>query len=72
MKVQCPNCGETVVIKGIGRKPLNIPLKNVCEALRAHRSVGTAAQELGCSQSYIFGVLKTSGLKLKDVLNTRL
>jgi DNA-directed RNA polymerase subunit RPC12/RpoP len=71
MKVQCPNCGETVVVKGIGRKRLNIPLKNVCEALQARRSVADAAQELGCSPAYIFGILKTNGLKLKDVLKER-
>ena len=71
MKVQCPNCGETVEVKGIGRKPLNIPLKNVCDAIQTHRSVVDAAQELGCSQAYIFGVLKTNGLKLKDVLKER-
>jgi hypothetical protein len=66
--VQCPNCGKSVVVKGIGRKALNIPLKNVCEALQTHRSVRAAAQELGCSQAYIFGVLKANGLKLKDVV----
>ena len=68
MLVQCPNCGNSVVVNGLGRKPLNIPLKNVCEALRAHRSVAAAAQELGCSQAYIFKVLKGNRLKLKDVI----
>jgi len=33
MIVQCPKSGNSIVIKGIGRKPLNIPLKNVCESL---------------------------------------
>ena len=68
MKVQCPNCGETVAVKGLGRKPLNIPLKNICDAIKAHRSVAGAAQELCCSPAYIFGVLKTQGMKLKDVI----
>ena len=68
MIVTCPNCGKSVVVNGLGRKPLNIPLKNVCEALRAHCSVVEAAKELGCSQGYIFKVLKASGLKLKDVI----
>ena len=68
MIVQCPNCGKPVVVNGLGRKRLNIPLKNVCEALRAHCSVVAAAQELGCSQAYIFGVLKANGLKLKSVI----
>ena len=68
MIVQCPYCGEQVVVNGLGRKPLNIPLKNVCEALQVHHSVAAAAQELHCSQGYIFGVLKANKLKLKDVV----
>lgn len=50
------------------RRPLNIPLKNVCESLRAHRNVLAAAKELGCSDGYIFGVLKINGLKVKGVI----
>ena len=71
MIIQCPNCGKPVVVNGLGRKRLNIPLKNVCETLRAHRSVAAAAQELNCSQAYIFGVLKASGLKVKDVIEEK-
>lgn len=67
MIISCPNCGEKIVVKGLGRKPLNIPLKNVYEALRTHGSVVAAADKLGCSQGYIFKVLKANGLKLKDV-----
>jgi len=67
MIIQCPYCSHSVLVNGLGRKPLNIPLKNVCEALRAHRSVVAAANELNCSQGYIFKVLKANGLKLKDV-----
>ncbi len=70
MKVQCPNCGNSVVVKGIGRKPLNIPLKNVCEALRIYRSVVEASLELGCSQGYIYNTLKANGLKLRDVIKS--
>lgn len=69
MLVQCPYCGATVAVNGLGRKPLNIPLKNICESLRAHRSVEAAAQELDCSQGYIFNALKANGLKLKDAIN---
>ena len=68
MIVQCPHCGNPVVVNGLGRRRLNIPLKNVCEALQAHHSVGAAANELNCSQAYIFGVLKAHGLKLKDLI----
>lgn len=68
MIVQCPNCGHKVAVGGLGRKRLNIPFKNVLEALQAHRSVGGAAQELGCSEAYIFGILKDNGLRLKDVV----
>ncbi|GAI55582.1 unnamed protein product [marine sediment metagenome] len=68
MIVECPHCGKPVVVDGLGRKPLNIPLKNVCESLRSHRSMVAAAKELGCSEGYIFGVLKASRLKVKDVI----
>jgi hypothetical protein len=51
-----------------GRKKLNIPLKNVCELLQTYKNVVAVAEELNCSPAYIFGALKTSGLKLKDVI----
>ena len=68
MIVNCSHCGKPVVVNGLGRKPLNIPLKNVCDALRAHHGVVAAARQLGCSPAYIFGILKTNGLKIKDVI----
>ena len=68
MIVQCPHCGKSVVVNGLGRKRLNIPLKLVCEALQTHRNVVAAAQKLNCSQGYIFNVLKGNGLKLADVV----
>ena len=69
MNIQCPHCGGKVVVNGLGRKRLNIPLKNICESLQAHKNVVAAANELNCSQGYIFGVLKANGLKLKDAIN---
>jgi len=72
VKVACSHCGKPVLVKGLGRKRLNIPLKNVCESLQAHRSVVAAAQELGCSQGYIFNILKTNELSSKDVIEGKL
>ncbi len=68
MIIQCPHCGKTVAVNGLGRKPLNIPLKNVLESLQTYHGVRTAARELGCSPSYIFGALKANGLKLKEII----
>jgi hypothetical protein len=68
MIIPCPHCGKSVVVKGLGRKPLNIPLKNVCDALQTCRSVVAAAQELKCSQGYIYKALKANGLTMKDVI----
>jgi len=56
------------VVNGLGRKPLNIPLKNIRECLIKQCSIRAAAKELGCSEAYIFGILKANGLKVKDVL----
>ena len=58
-------------VNGLGRKRLNIPLKNVCESLQTHGSALGAANDLNCSEGYIFGVLKANGLKIKDVLSGR-
>ena len=65
MLAQCPYCGKSVSVNGLGRKPLNIPLKIVCEALQTHGNVVAAAQKLDCSQGYIFNVLKANGVKLQ-------
>ena len=68
MKVTCEHCGQTTEVKGLGRKRFNIPLKNVCDALQTYHSVAAAAQELNCSQGYIFKVLKANGLRLRDII----
>ena len=69
MLVQCPHCGGTVAVNGFGRRPLNIVVTKVCDALRLHRSVLAAANELGCSRAYIYKVLKANELDLKDVIS---
>jgi len=69
MIAKCPYCGRKITVNGLGRKRLNIPLINVCESLQTHGSVVAAANELNCSEGYIFGVLKANGLKLKDVIS---
>jgi hypothetical protein len=66
MIIICPHCGSPVPVNGLGRKPLNISIKNVLESLQAYRDVKAAAIALGFSPSYIFGVLKNNGLKLSD------
>ena len=68
MLVQCPHCGKSVAVNGLGRKSLNIAVNNVYDTLRLHRSVVTAANELGCSRAYIYKVLKARGLTLTDVI----
>jgi len=68
MIVQCPHCGKPVSVNGLGRKRLDIPLKNVLESLQAYRDVTAVARDLGCSPSYIFGVLKKNGLKLNEAI----
>ena len=68
MKVQCPHCGKSVMVNGIGRKPFNMSVTKVYDALRLHRDVLAAANELGCSRAYIYKVLKADGLTPADVI----
>lgn len=72
MIINCPHCGEPVVVNGLGRKKLNIPLKNICESLCSCGNVAAAARELHCSEGYIFNALKTQGLKPADVIRRSL
>ena len=68
MLVQCPHCREIVAIDGLGRKPLNLPVKNVCDALQLYHSVGRAATAMGCSRAYIYKVIKEQNLSVKDFI----
>ena len=68
MIVECPHCGKPVAVNGFGRRPLNIPVNKVYDALHRHHSVTTAARELGCSRGYIYKILKDSGSKAEDVI----
>jgi hypothetical protein len=71
MKIKCPNCGQSIVVNDIGRKPLNITVNNVCDALRLHRNVLGAANELKCSRAYIYKVLKADGLTVQDIIKVK-
>jgi len=68
MLIECPYCGERIMVNGLGRKALNIPLINVYDALRVHKSVQSAAYELRCSRAYIYKVLKNKRLTPADVV----
>jgi hypothetical protein len=68
MKIRCPHCGKTISVSISGRKPLNIGVKNVCDALRDCRNVALAAEELGCSRGYIYKMLGEHGLKPREVI----
>jgi len=57
--------------KGIGRKPLALPVIFVCDALRGTSSVPLAAERLGCSRAYIYKRLGEYETTPKDVIEGR-
>ena len=61
MMIECPHCGKMVPVKGIGRKPLNIPVIFICDALKSHPTVAAAARALDYSRGYIYKTLKLAG-----------
>jgi hypothetical protein len=71
MKVVCPNCGSEVIVRGLGRKGLNMTVTIVCDELRRHKgevnAPNKAAETLGCSPAYLYKVLKAKRLKMKDI-----
>jgi len=68
MKIVCPKCGENIEVSGLGRKRLNIPLKNVCDTIQDCRDITLAAERLGCSRGYIYKVLKEQGRSPRDFI----
>jgi AraC-like DNA-binding protein len=67
METKCPYCHRTIVVRTGGRKPLGLPVTDICDALRLHHGVLAAANELGCSRAYIYKVLKAAGLTPADI-----
>jgi hypothetical protein len=68
MRIKCPKCGETVAVKGLGRRPLPIPFIKVREALERSSTTRAAAEILGCSVSYIYKVCSLRGKMPKDYM----
>jgi hypothetical protein len=69
--IKCPVCGTDIpILSVLGRKPLNISVKNVYDSLRNTRSIRASAEKLLCSRGYIYGVLKKRGVTLEEVLET--
>ena len=68
MEITCPKCGKKIVVNGLGRKSLFMPLEMDCSASGKCFIVGRAAEKLGCSQPYIYKVLKSNGLTRKEIV----
>jgi len=67
MNIKCPNCGAEVPVGGLGRKRLPIGVDNVCDALRTHSTIKSAAQSLRCSRAYIYKAMGDAGLTLDQI-----
>ena len=68
--VICPYCGGKIrIVNRLGRKPLGISVKNICDTLRECCDVGLAAEKLGCSRGYIYQQLAKQGTKPREVID---
>ena len=66
--ITCPHCGKVAATIGIGRAATNIVVTDICDALRACRSVPSAANELGCSRALIYKILKANGMTPANII----
>jgi hypothetical protein len=67
--ITCPHCGGDVpVINRLGRKPLNINVKNICDTLQTYHDITLTAKKLGCSRGYIYTTPKAAGLTPTDII----
>ena len=66
----CPNCGADlpiVRVHRLGRKPSNIGVNNVCDALQNSSTVTEASIKLKCSRGYVYKILKEFGMSPKTL-----
>ena len=68
MKVVCPNCGNEVIVSGLGRPPLNLDGIKVLASLQANGSVTATAKEYAVSRGSIRNTLKGIGLTAKEII----
>ena len=68
MKVVCPNCGNEVIVSGLGRPRANLDGIKVLASLQANGSVTLTAKEYGVSRGSIRNTLKANGLTPADVI----
>ena len=68
MKIQCPNCGKSITVRGLGRPTLAMPFKIVCDTVLRYSSVSLASKHLGCSRALIYKILKTNGMTPADLI----
>lgn len=75
MIVQCPHCGKSVVVNGLGRKRLNVSLAFVCKALQLcsgnySKAARVVSNELGekVSPGFVMSRIKRAGLTKEDVI----
>jgi DNA invertase Pin-like site-specific DNA recombinase len=54
MKITCPGCGEIIIVNGLGRKTLDVPVENIFNALSTGKTITTIASELNCSRATIY------------------
>jgi hypothetical protein len=75
MKIICPDCGKVIEVHGLGRKRLELPVKNIYDSLALGKGIPAIASELGCSRGYIYSILakkkelKPSNKKNSDLVN---
>ena len=67
MKITCPCCHTEITVNGLGRKKLDMPVKNIYDALARYSSITLAAESLGCSRGYIYKILKEQKVNIPGV-----
>ncbi len=70
--ITCPHCGGDVsAMNRLGRKPLNISVNNICDALHTCGDISLAAEKLGCSRGYIYKQLAKHDITPREVIQRK-
>ena len=61
MKINCPHCGKSVVVNGLGRKKGNYNVQNVLDTYHLYGSIRPVARKLDIPPGTVWHILKDNG-----------
>lgn len=68
---KCLNHCELEVVNSLGRKRLNIAIKNIFDVLHDYKNNAMTTEKISCSLAYIYKGMKSKDLNPQQLIETK-